>query len=181
MSLSVMVDLETLGTKANAPIMQIGAVVFDDETGIVYRDRVFECKVLLNSEIENIDPETLKWWLTKDPALMRHVLAGEPRITLLSALDAFGAWLADQNAKTIWADSPSFDVAILRNSFARFNLRFPMSFRQERCFRTIKNLATEVGLKSAPNLNPHDALCDAIYQAECAVVILKRLKQPAVA
>ncbi|HHE8470041.1 TPA: 3'-5' exoribonuclease, partial [Klebsiella pneumoniae] len=60
----VMVDLETMGKKYNAPIVAIGAVVFDPATGSIGES--FYKVVCLESSVNwgaVIDPSTVIWWL----------------------------------------------------------------------------------------------------------------------
>lgn len=60
----VMVDLETMGKKHNAPIVAIGAVVFDPATGSIGES--FYKVVCLESSVNwgaVIDPSTVIWWL----------------------------------------------------------------------------------------------------------------------
>ena len=60
----IMIDLETMGTRADAPIVSIGAVAFDAK-GI---DREFYCTVSLHSAVRSgavIDPSTVMWWLVR--------------------------------------------------------------------------------------------------------------------
>ncbi|HED3356024.1 TPA: 3'-5' exoribonuclease, partial [Klebsiella quasipneumoniae subsp. similipneumoniae] len=62
--LHVMVDLETMGKKHNAPIVAIGAVVFDPATGSIGES--FYKVVCLESSVNwgaVIDPSTVIWWL----------------------------------------------------------------------------------------------------------------------
>ena len=61
----VMIDLETLGTKADSVIISIGAVKFDLDSEQM-DDNGFYASVSIDSNLERgrkIDEDTLLWWL----------------------------------------------------------------------------------------------------------------------
>ncbi|HEE3179224.1 TPA: 3'-5' exoribonuclease, partial [Klebsiella pneumoniae] len=79
----VMVDLETMGKKHNAPIVAIGAVVFDPATGSIGES--FYKVVCLESSVNwgaVIDPSTVIWWL-KQSSEARSAIVNDDAIPLL--------------------------------------------------------------------------------------------------
>ncbi|MFR4188270.1 MAG: 3'-5' exoribonuclease domain-containing protein, partial [Klebsiella sp.] len=85
----VMVDLETMGKKHNAPIVAIGAVVFDPATGSIGES--FYKVVCLESSVNwgaVIDPSTVIWWL-KQSSEARSAIVNDDAIPLLDALLQF--------------------------------------------------------------------------------------------
>ncbi|HHE8089386.1 TPA: 3'-5' exoribonuclease [Klebsiella pneumoniae] len=73
----VMVDLETMGKKYNAPIVAIGAVVFDPATGSIGES--FYKVVCLESSVNwgaVIDPSTVIWWLKQSSEARSAIVNG---------------------------------------------------------------------------------------------------------
>ena len=77
------------------------------------------------------------------------------------ALDGFAMWLGDQNA-LVWGNGAAFDNVILRRAFERLGLDTPWSHWNDRCYRTIKNLAPAIVLERFGA--HHSALDDAVSQ-----------------
>lgn len=83
----VVVDLETMGKKHNAPIVAIGAVVFDPATGSIGES--FYKVVCLESSVNwgaVIDPSTVIWWL-KQSSEARSAIVNDDAIPLLDVLN----------------------------------------------------------------------------------------------
>ncbi|OCV43862.1 3'-5' exonuclease, partial [Klebsiella quasipneumoniae] len=118
----VMVDLETMGKKHNAPIVAIGAVVFDPATGSIGES--FYKVVCLESSVNwgaVIDPSTVIWWL-KQSSEARSAIVNDDAIPLLDALLQFREFVSDNVAggskkAQVWGNGASFDNSILRSSY----------------------------------------------------------------
>lgn len=155
----VMLDLETMGTRTNAAIVAIGAAAFDD-TGILdtfYQVVNLESSVALGMVIE---PQTVLWWLKQeDPA--RKELYSKQGENLTTALAQFAEWLPQNSA--VWGNGASFDNAILSNAYKLADMEQPWSYRDDRCYRTIKAMNPGIKLERTGTL--HNALDDAISQA----------------
>jgi len=166
----VMVDIETLGLDPGAAILSIGAVRFDGYgTGAE-----FEASISLESCQEHgleIDAGTLEWWLSQDDEVA-GVLSGGDDID--DALAEFAGFLVDVDE--VWANSPSFDCAMLSAAFDAVDMETPWEFYQERDVRTVKNLpgAPDVGMEDGES--EHDALDDARQQARLVGEMLRQLE-----
>lgn len=174
----VMVDLETLSTGDNAAIVQIAACMFDPEEELISSpEGSFARYVRLDSKnLGEIDGETLSWWLKGDPAAMRRVFHQGPRITLNIALTHLRTWLELEEPDYYWANSPNFDLRILRQAYERCNKQYPIPFRKERDFRTLKAIGRRLGIEAPPFVGvPHDALDDCFHQANHAIMVLREL------
>ena len=118
----VMVDLETMGKKHNAPIVAIGAVVFDPATGSIGES--FYKVVCLESSVNwgaVIDPSTVIWWL-KQSSEARSAIVNDDAIPLQDALLQFREIVSDNVAggskkAQVWGNGASFDNSILRSSY----------------------------------------------------------------
>ena len=159
----IMLDLETLATSSNALILSIGAVKFDpmsDEISEKFHVGVDLGSLPLNSYGLDIEAATVLWWLDAQRAAGREALEAVPKTDLASALEGFGMWIGD-NAR-VWGNGASFDNVILRNAYLKLGLVCPWDFWNDRCYRTLKNLAPE--LKANRIGSHHSALDDALTQ-----------------
>jgi inhibitor of KinA sporulation pathway (predicted exonuclease) len=164
-----MIDIETLGTEPGCAILSIGAVHFTaagrGET--LYRniDRA-SCE---DAGLE-IDEETVKWWSEQDEAAQAVLSGGGGLRDALIDLAAFG-----DPAEEWWANSPKFDMAILKAAYERVDIEPPWEFYELRDVRTVKNLpGAEIPETQGVE---HDALDDARNQAELVAANLQRSQE----
>ncbi|HET8885573.1 MAG TPA: 3'-5' exonuclease [Salinimicrobium sp.] len=169
---NIMLDIETMGNTPNSAILAIGAVYFD-ETGT---GRSFYHKVCLESSCKiglEMDADTVLWWLRQsDVARKEFETKGEPIYYVLRQLQKFIK--ADS---FVWGNGASFDNVIVANAFRKLNMPVPWLFYNNRCFRTLKNLYPDIQIPE--NEVKHNALEDAIWQAQYAVKVFQHLKCPA--
>ena len=167
-----MIDIETLGREPGCVICSIGAAKFDArEVG-----ETFERSVDITSCQEfglTIDAETLEWWLTQSEEARAQLVGGDGLADVLADLNRF---IAD--ADELWANSPSFDLAILEAAFEACGVSAPWEFYEERDYRTIKNLAVTHGIEQEGI--EHDAVDDAVHQATVAATVLGRIDEEVV-
>jgi hypothetical protein len=182
---NLMIDLETMSTESNAAIIAIGAVFFDaDGLGESYYE-----KINLQSCIDlglRIDASTIIWWLQQSEDARKEFFDNGKSCKLNSVLNIFKNFVLfsgkkiDNNGRVkdliVWGNGSAFDIVILRNAYNVCRRTPFWSYKNERCFRTYK--ATNPEIKNIPDDRPaHNALEDAIWQAEYAVEILnKRFK-----
>jgi len=166
----VMLDLETMGTRAGCAILSIGAVVFEPRNGSL-RDEFYQSVFLEGQDKLGLhtSDSTLKWWNAQSEEA-RKVLTCPDRMELGSALDKFQEWLPI-NAY-VWGNGADFDNPILAAAYAAFNMPQPWKPYNGRCYRTIKNLAPD--LKLARSGTHHNALDDAKSQAEHIMAVAMR-------
>jgi len=160
----VMLDLETLGTGSDAPIVSIGAVLFDSERILDTFYQVVELKGLLE-----VDLETVQWWM-QQPDEPRQVFNDPGALPIRSSLDRFSHWL--DKGCCMWGNGAGFDNVILANCYKRIGIDPPWSHRLDRCFRTVKNLYSALDIKRSGV--HHNALDDAVYQAEHLLLLSKQ-------
>jgi DNA polymerase III epsilon subunit-like protein len=157
----VMVDLETMGTRYNAAIIAIGAVSFDMGSA---RDE-FCRTVSLASSCEaglSVDAGTIMWWMQQSEAARSAICRGG--VDLRTALLDFSGWANGQRLTSIWGDGATFDNVILTSAYAATRLPRPWSYRQDRCYRTLRAIYPDVPRPHNPSA--HNALADARSQAE---------------
>ncbi|MBK1449335.1 exonuclease [Klebsiella variicola] len=180
----VMVDLETMGKKHNAPIVAIGAVVFDPATGSIGES--FYKVVCLESSVNwgaVIDPSTVIWWL-KQSSEARSAIVNDDAIPLQDALLQFREFVSDNVAsgskKTqVWGNGASFDNSILRSSYDCIAEDYPWEYWNDRDVRTMVELGQAISFDPKTTIpfegSRHNALADAIHQARYVSAIWQRI------
>jgi exodeoxyribonuclease VIII len=180
----VMLDLETMGNGNRAAIVAIGACEFDPagasrgsgnpDTPITNK---FYCQVALQSSMGaglDIDVSTILWWMQQSDAARKSTFCGDNTQLLPTALLKFREWLqslmsisevsrASGFDVAVWGNGATFDNVIIRSAYKACGLRCPWSFRTDKCYRTVKNLAPQVPFEKYGTA--HNALDDAIAQA----------------
>lgn len=184
----VMIDLETLGTGDNSPIIQMAAVRFTYEgtaaapRGMVSTPEGGFCRNIVADDWRGIEPATLLWWLHKDRAVARaRVFEQRDAVPLVVALQELRAWVLEQGpVERIWADGPAFDLRLLRQAHARVGLvgvwESFCTHRMERDVRTLTRLPGADALKPIRVGVEHDALDDAHHQALWVVNLMQGLR-----
>ena len=165
MKKNIMLDLETLGKEPKSVIVSIGAVEFSET-------EVTENKFYINIDPEDcqsyglkINASTFLWWMGQSAAA-RLAITGSEKVKLKEALTSFSSWLLMDSSKDdviVWGNGSDFDNTILSSSYSETGLEQPWSFRNNRCYRTIKNLFPDIKIETSGTR--HNALDDAISQA----------------
>lgn len=168
----VMIDLETLGTTCDAPIVAIGAVQFDPAAGKTGEN--FYRRIDWDSAIKSrrVSGDTLKWWMKQpDGARMEIVKNG---VSMDSALTEFSTYLSSLPVAgaghQVWGNGATFDISMLEHAYTQYKIHTPWKFWNVRDCRTIEELAKGLlDKKDIPRAGTHhNALDDALYQ--CAYV-----------
>lgn len=176
----VMVDLETVGNRAGCGILSIGAVAFDPTTGVLGSEYYAVIKLASCEKFGlHSDPSTLAWW-DKQSAEAQKVLkkahATRGNKALDKSLMEFNKYLSQFGPKAVrvWGNGADFDNAILISCYAATGLTAGWDFWNNRCFRTLKNLAPSIKIERVGVY--HNALDDAKTQAAHAVKIFQHLR-----
>lgn len=180
----VMVDLETMGKKSNAPVVSIGAVIFDPATGFL--GETFYKVVSLESAVSwgaEIDPSTVIWWM-KQSSEARSEIANDNAIQLDDALLQFSEFVLENipggyKTAQIWGNGATFDNTILRSSYERACHDCPWGYWNDRDVRTMVELGKAIGFDAKTSIpfegERHNALADAQHQARYVSAIWQRL------
>lgn len=165
----VMLDLETMGTHADAPIVAIGACRFDDG-GL--SEGEFYCGISLQSAIASgatPDASTIIWWMRQSDAARGAITAGDTPMD--TALAMFSAWISeDDQIDGVWGNGAAFDNMMLSQAYRRLEMTQPWPFWLDRCYRTVKAFSD---VEMDRNGTHHNALDDAKSQAAHLVNIWK--------
>lgn len=172
----IMVDLETMGTAATAPVIALGAVAFKYESGVLTIGGEFYRTIDLRSEQNAgavIEADTVMWWMQQSAAARRKLTSGGALAH--EALQEFALWLVPTtNNPRIWGNGASFDNVILASAYKRHGIALPWDYYNDRCYRTLKNLAPHIHLVRTGT--HHNALDDARTQTNHLGDICRELK-----
>ncbi|HFI1825166.1 TPA: 3'-5' exoribonuclease [Escherichia coli] len=177
----LMIDLETMGTNTNAPIVVIGAVFFDPQTGEI--GPVFYIVINLTDAMNTgavPDGGTIKWWLKQSSEARAAILTDQ--VKLKDALSRFREFInecSDEKFVQVWGNGATFDNAILRTSYERLDIPCPWRYHNDRDVRTIVELGKTIDF-DARTVIPfegvrHNALDDARHQAKYVSAIWQKL------
>ncbi|EFH8600773.1 exonuclease [Escherichia coli] len=177
----LMIDLETMGTNANAPIVVIGAVFFDPQTGEI--GPVFYIVISLTDTMNTgavPDGGTIEWWLKQSSEARAAILTDQ--VKLKDALSRFREFIneySDEKFVQVWGNGATFDNAILRRSYERQGIPCPWRYHNDRDVRTIVELGKTIDF-DARTVIPfegvrHNALDDARHQAKYVSAIWQKL------
>jgi hypothetical protein len=128
-----------------------------------------------------IDADTVGWWMDPDRDEPREQWHKTLKFELPLALDGFVEWLThiepDPTKRVIWGNGSDFDNVLLANAFKVSQREVPWSFRNNRCFRTLKAMVKEPrGFEpTMSGFTKHTALADALHEAHWANTICRHL------
>lgn len=170
-----MVDLETLGTKPDAAIVQIGIAGFQPTSGSV--SEPWRISVVPH-EKATMDFSTVQWWMGQSDEARKAVFGGqffEPK----EALEALNAWIKDNVTEysdpCFWSKPSTFDMVILESLYRQCGMQPPWKHWNVCCLRTlIQSANMQRSEETVPRI-PHDAGYDAEAQAVTAVTCHNRL------
>ncbi len=177
----LMIDLETMGTNTNAPIVVIGAVFFDPQTGEI--GPVFYIVISLTDAMNTgavPDGGTIEWWLKQSSEARAAILTDQ--VKLKDALSQFREFIneySDEKFVQVWGNGATFDNAILRTSYERLDIPCPWRYYNDRDVRTIVELGKTIDF-DARTVIPfegvrHNALDDARHQAKYVTATIQKL------
>lgn len=170
----IMLDLETLGLSAHAPLISIGAVMLSEDPNIEFERPHFyrAIKSDLSPPFEP-DFDTFTWWLRQSDDV-RDVF--QAAVLPAEAIQAFSSWIHSYPGQRIqplfWAKPAHVDMPWLEHSFRVYGYPFPWTHRDIRDLQTFIAIADPNGELAPPDTDDkHNALEDAKWQA----AYLKRL------
>jgi hypothetical protein len=175
--IDIMVDLETLGKTGEYSIIQIGAVAFDIKTAEYIKTFNMKCDIE-KDEFFKVDANTLKWWLETDKELLYELLK-DNKHGVKRILYDFNNWIWSLKNKYkniyMWGNGIMFDNKIIKETFEKYNMEYPIYYKNDRDLRTVLDLAfkklnkKESEIKEMFNNNKykkHNGIDDCKYQIE---------------
>ncbi|EQA1097895.1 exonuclease, partial [Escherichia coli] len=174
----LMIDLETMGKNPDAPIISIGAIFFDPQTGDMGPE--FSKTIDLETAGGVIDRDTIKWWLKQSREAQSAIMTDE--IPLDDALLQLREFIDENSGEFfvhVWGNRANFDNTILRRSYERQGIPCPWRYYNDRDVRTIVELGKAIDFDARTAIpfegERHNALDDARYQAKYVSAIWQKL------
>lgn len=165
---NLMIDIETMGTLVNAPVLAIGAVFFDPKTGELGRRFYGAIDIADACRYGRPSGDTIRWWMGQGDDARKAAVAGKQSAETVFA--GFRAFIQNQSGDVHpWGNGATFDISILEYAFLKITGEAaPWKFWNVRDCRTIKDIANSMGLSfDAPREGTaHQALDDAVHQAQ---------------
>jgi len=167
----IMTDLETMGNRPDAAIIAIGGVEFSLDTKTIGRE--FYEVVDLDSAMKaggTVDASTILWWMQQSDEA--RAAFKRPGKDIDFVLRLFKAWVQSAGEDVpVWGNGVAFDNVILRSAYDRLGLTAPWSFRNDRCFRTVRAMYPKIDRSYQGTA--HNALDDAKSQAVYLMEVVK--------
>ncbi|EFL0223270.1 exonuclease [Escherichia coli] len=174
----LMIDLEIMGKNPDAPIISIGAIFFDPQTGDMGPE--FSKTIDLETAGGVIDRDTIKWWLKQSREAQSAIMTDE--IPLDDALLQLREFIDENSGEffvQVWGNGANFDNVILRRSYERQGIPCPWRYYNDRDVRTIVELGKAIDFDARTAIpfegEHHNALDDARYQAKYVSAIWQKL------
>jgi exodeoxyribonuclease VIII len=181
--INITLDLETLSTREDAAIIQIGCCIPEFDRKYVPAQAGYEFETTIAYEEARCsefhkDSETMEWWDKQDPATKMVVFSGQSNY--LDALTDFVYWISLVKSGgadvAIWGNGSDFDNRLLTYTLDSFGMHKVWNFRNNRDLRTLKALFP-MGIDPDPiNEHKHTALGDARYEARLMDAIVSHYK-----
>lgn len=172
-----MLDLETFGLDSNAMIVSIGVCKID------FLNRTVGRKFYRNINPESykgldysIEPSVVKWWMGRSEEAREQLINPTEAISIRQALAELTSFLLSTAAGdpiVVWGNGVDFDNAIIAHHYKQTGIKQPWTFRENRCYRTVKNIFRDGPFPVDSEIS-HHALQDAIWQASHLILINNR-------
>lgn len=183
--LNIMIDNETMDTNAEAVILSIGAVRFNKDSVSPMGEKFYAVLDIEDQKARGrtVSESTMAWWAKQSPEA-RVVLTTTDRRPVKEALSDLWDFiynLDDCPGQTrLWGNGSDFDNPQIASLFRMYGFEMPWEFWNNRCFRTLKSEFGHNAPKPQRKGTYHNALDDAIHQAEHCQHIFTALKKNAI-
>ena len=165
---AIMFDVETLSTKPNAYVTQIGfcAAILETREYLLAPRSFLTIYLPVEQKNADIEFETVAWWVQQKDAITHEIFVESNakrrhRFGIFEDLQVLINGLG--TGTTIWASPAMFDMPVL---FNYFNGR-AWNYRVERDLKTLAcTFDPDGNLKPPPNPLKHNAAADAGWQME---------------
>lgn len=176
-----MLDIETLGRRPGCPILQISACIFpSSQKPREVSDKLNFNRYIYQETTITVEKSTLLWWTNQSGFASLLQRTEEEGDTIGSNISDFDHWLHLYDIRYLWSHGATFDIPILLYAWKeQMSEEFPVPYWNFRDTRTLMDLfgydkLTEI-LPLPIDHEPHNALHDAVYQANCMVKLLELL------
>lgn len=178
--MDLMLDLETFDNVVTTAIVQIGAVVFDRDTGDIIDE--FKADIDPQSCVDmglTIGVDTIMWWL-KQGDEARASITSTPRGHIKDVLANFNSFVAkyepDPRKVNVWCHA-TFDFPIMQNTYKAVGIEPPWHYRSARDLRTLTDLSGVDIYAIRRTGTYHDALDDCRHQIKQFHACMKGIRK----
>lgn len=174
----LMIDLETLGTSSQPPLLQISAATFDPMGEGWFAE--FNIHVDVQSCLDlgtRIEWGTIEWWLKQSDEARRNVLNAN-RQPIRDCVVSLFLFAKAHRVKYVWSHGLSFDIPIISAYARRLDIREPWSYKDVRDTRTLFDLVNINVWEAANSVSgpTHDAVVDVRKQVIAVQTAYRSLK-----
>jgi hypothetical protein len=169
-----MLDLETLSTRPDATILTFGACKFSPYNQEAI-DKIIYFRVNVDEQIalgRHVDNNTLAWWATQDDDIREEAFGEGDRISLEQFTQELNRFIV--GCHNIWAQGPVFDIGILENLYRQLGLPCPWQYWQIRDSRTLLSVHGHGDVINKRKAGLHNAIEDAISQAQTVQIVFEQ-------
>lgn len=180
------IDIEALGHHFNAPLISIGAVAFDRETGKLGKSYYQEIDI--DSAIKSgvVSAGTIAWWIRQNDK-PKELFKDTPealakKMHIASALQNFSTFYRSLGAPCPWGNGATFDITIIEHAILNSSVgtAVPWIYWKVRDMRTLVETAEMLRSFKADKVRRngvhHNALDDATHQANVICAAWAALK-----
>lgn len=175
---ALMIDLETGATPEtadNPSVFSIGALMFDPHAKVQNSESLKKHSFYRNIDRESCKAvgmeeckQTMDWWETQ-PEAWKELSTNPTHIA--DAIYDLLQWIRefDPTVTSIWANSPSFDLYVIKRACKLVGRRWTLPFYIEFDVRTLRRLGWDTMDEMPVIDNPglaHNALDDCVKQAQ---------------
>ena len=132
-------DIETLGTKPGCIVLEVGLILFDPEQEMIKGSAQINICPLDSARVGLRDEvDTVEWWRQQGRVIdmLDYVRSSSVADACVEVSELSEAWAVTH----FWANSPSFDMAILDHLFDLVGEETPWNHRNQYDMRTLCNL-----------------------------------------
>ena len=175
--MNIMIDLETLDTKPSSVILSVGLVAFDDE-------KIYDTLYVVPPAQPQLDLgrtvsfSTIAWWMqqsTEAKSVFKEQEKNQSSLKYATYLSEIANFIQSYPKAKLYSYGSDFDLVILSHAFNHANMKVPWFFTNNRCFRTWCD-DRNVPYKSSKSPDvTHNALQDAIDQANHMISVKKNV------
>lgn len=181
-----MIDIETLGNDFTTTVLSVGAVAFNSD-GIIgeYIANLDYFEQLRMGRTTTKD--TVEWWKKQKPEAKGVFAPDSKQLSVADFLVDFEEFI-DMNLTEVgelrdqlkvWGNGANFDIVIMEDLWKQHHNQgrsgIPWKFWNVWCFRTFNHVTKCKDLVKREGIH-HNALDDAIFQANCVIAAFEKKK-----
>jgi DNA polymerase III epsilon subunit-like protein len=171
----ITLDLETLGNGPTAPIVQIGAIAWNEDTVLDEFQATIEYDNSIIPSDFKVDQRTLGWWFQQEKNAQWDVFNSEAyRLPVREAVANLLDWWKGKSTFQVWTHA-TFDMPILRHLLDVYEVPVPWDYHNLRDIRTLNYLVGDVEVEK--NNNKHNAIDDCKYQMRYINAMINKTKR----